>query len=192
MVNSSATWNDFRWLLLQKAADQESVELEVINENNEISNRHLLLSVVREQGWEGDGLERLGISFYRPEIPPVIGNVVADGPAARAGLKSGDKVLRMDGRPIVFWHALVIATVRDSAGRSIRLDVERQEQIVTVNVIPEGISERGRQGRENWRCCCEKAKASNAKCGLLSAMVFLPRVERRSLKPGTSRCSAWS
>lgn len=63
------TWNDFRWLLLQKAADRDSVELEVINENNEISNRHLLLSVVRDEGWEGDGLERLGISFYRPEIP---------------------------------------------------------------------------------------------------------------------------
>ncbi len=50
------TWNDLRWLLLQKAADQDSVELEVINENNEISNRHLLLSVVRDEGWEGDGL----------------------------------------------------------------------------------------------------------------------------------------
>jgi regulator of sigma E protease len=137
------TWNDLRWLLLQKAADQDSVELEVINENNEISNRHLLLSVVRDEGWEGDGLERLGIGFYRPEIPPVFGNVVADGPAARAGLKSGDKVLRMDGRPIVFWHELVIH-IRDSAERTIHLDIERQGQIVAVDVIPEGISERGR------------------------------------------------
>jgi len=138
-----ATWNDLRWLLLQKAADQESVELEVINEQHEISVRRLLLSAVSEQGWEGDGLERLGINFYRPEVPPILGSVVAGGAGERAGLKPGDTVLSVDGHPIAFWHELVIQ-IRDSADRSLRLEVERQGQIATVDVIPEAISERGR------------------------------------------------
>lgn len=138
-----ATWNDLRWLLLQKAAEQESVELEIINEQNEISVRRLLLSAVSEQGWEGDGLERLGISFYRPEVPPILGNVVAGGPGEHAGLKAGDKVLSVNGRPIAFWHELVIH-IRDSAERSIHLEIERQGQIATVDVVPESISERGR------------------------------------------------
>lgn len=138
-----ATWNDLRWLLLQKAAEQESVELEIINEQNEISVRRLLLSAVSEQGWEGDGLERLGIGFYRPEVPPIFGNVVAGGPGAHAGLKAGDKVLSVNGRPIAFWHELVIH-IRDSAERSLHLEIERQGQIAAVDVVPESISERGR------------------------------------------------
>jgi len=137
-----ATWNDLRWLLLQKAAEQESVELEIINEQNEISVRRLLLSAVSEQGWEGDGLERLGIGFYRPEVPPILGNVVAGGPGEQAGLKAGDKVLSVNGRPITFWHELVIH-IRDSAERSLHLEIERQGQIATVDVVPESISERG-------------------------------------------------
>ena len=137
-----ATWNDLRWLLLQKAAEQESVELEIINEQNEISVRRLLLNAVSEQGWEGDGLERLGIGFYRPEVPPILGNVVAGGPGEQAGLKAGDKVLSVNGRPITFWHELVIH-IRDSAERSLHLEIERQGQIATVDVVPESISERG-------------------------------------------------
>ena len=138
-----ATWNDLRWLLLQKAAEQESVELEIINEQNEISVRRLLLSAVSEQGWEGDGLERLGIGFYRPEVPPILGNVVAGGPAEHAGLKAGDKVLSVNGRPIAFWHELVIH-IRDSAESSLHLEIERQGQIAAVDVVPESISEPGR------------------------------------------------
>ena len=138
-----ATWNDLRWLLLQKAAEQESVELEIINEQNEISVRRLLLSAVSEQGWEGDGLERLGIGFYRPEVPPILGNVVAGGPAEHAGLKAGDKVLSVNGRPIAVWHEVVIH-IRDSAESSLHLEIERQGQIAAVDVVPESISEPGR------------------------------------------------
>ncbi len=140
---SVATWNDFRWLLLQKAVDQESVEIEVINEQNEIAVRKLFLSAAGEQGWEGDALERLGVGFYRPNVPPVLGNVVEGSPGHRAGLKPGDKVLRVDGRPIALWHELVMQ-IRDSAERSIHLEIERDGQFTAVDVIPEAISERGR------------------------------------------------
>lgn len=138
-----STWNDFRWLLLQKAVEQESVELEVINEQNEISVHRLFLSAAGEQGWEGDALQRLGIGFYRPNVPPVFGNVVAGGPGQRAGLKSGDKVLSVDGHSITLWHELVMQ-IRDSAERTLHLEIERQGQIATVDVIPEAISEGGR------------------------------------------------
>ena len=137
-----ATWNDFRWQLLQKAVGQESVELEVINERQEITIRRLYLAAAGEQGWEGDALERLGIDFYRPDLPPVIGKVVAGGLAAQAGLQAGDRVLAVDGRRISAWHELVLA-IRGSAGRSTHLEIQRQEQFISVNVIPEAVSERG-------------------------------------------------
>jgi regulator of sigma E protease len=139
-----ATWNDFRWLLLQKAADHESVELEVINEQQEIALRRLPLAAVGEQGWEGDALGRLGIVFFRPKIPPVIGKVVAGGPADKAGLKAGDRVLAINGSAIPNWFDFVLK-VRDAAGQALLVEINRNGQTVTVNMIPEGNPERGRQ-----------------------------------------------
>jgi regulator of sigma E protease len=140
----AATWNDLRWILLQKAADQDSVDLEVTNERNEIAVRRLHLGVVGEQGWEGDALEKLGIRFYRPDMPPVIGKVVAGSPGAQAGLHVGDRVLAVDGEIVATWMAFV-AKVRDAAGRSLRLDLERSNANATVDVVPEAISEHGRR-----------------------------------------------
>jgi regulator of sigma E protease len=46
-----STWDELRWLLLQKAVDQESVSLELINERGEIAVRRLDLRAAGEQGW---------------------------------------------------------------------------------------------------------------------------------------------
>lgn len=137
-----ATWNDLRWILLRKAVDQESVALEVVNERDEIAVRHLYLAAAGEQGWEGDVLERLGVRFYRPDLPAVIGEVVANGVADRVGLLPGDRVLSIAGKDVSSWYDLV-TIIRDSATRSIRLEVERQGEIVSVALVPESVMERG-------------------------------------------------
>jgi regulator of sigma E protease len=45
-------------------------------------------------------LRGLGFDFWLPSLPAVLGPVTADGPAARAGLKSGDRITAIDGQPI--------------------------------------------------------------------------------------------
>lgn len=137
-----ATWNDLRWMLLQKAVDQEKVTLEVINERDEIAVRHLYLAAAGEQGWEGDALERLGVRFYRPDLPPVIGKVVADSVGERAGLLPGDRVLAISGKEISSWYELV-AVIRESATKPLRLELDRQGANLAVDVIPDAVSERG-------------------------------------------------
>lgn len=139
-----ATWNDFRWLLLQKATEQESVALEVINEQQEVALRRLTLAAASEQGWEGDALTRLGITFFRPKVPPVIGKVVSGGPADVAGVRVGDEILAIDDAKIATWYDFVLK-VRDAAGHPLKVEINRGGQIVAVNVIPDVISERGRQ-----------------------------------------------
>ena len=139
-----ATWNDLRWKILQKAADQESVSLEVINERGDISVRRLYLAAATDDGWEGDALVRLGLVVYRPEMPAVIGKLVSGGPAERAGLRIGDKVLAIDGHPVTHWHELVMS-IRNSESPSLRIDVSRQGGFITVDVVPERFSERGQQ-----------------------------------------------
>jgi regulator of sigma E protease len=139
-----ATWNDLRWQILQKAASNERVELEVINERGEIAVRQLYLAAVAEEGWEGDPLARLGLRFYRPDIPAVIGSTSRGGPAALAGLLPGDRVLRIDGKDIGNWHELVMI-VREAAGKTLTLDVERQGGVFSAAVVPEAVTDSGQR-----------------------------------------------
>ncbi|MGE5471475.1 MAG: RIP metalloprotease RseP [Bacteroidota bacterium] len=138
-----ATWNDLRWTLLQKAVNQPSLELEVINEQREISVHRLGLAAAGEQGWEGDALERLGIGFYRPDIPAVVGQVVGGGPGEQAGLQVGDKVLAMDGVAIANWFDLV-TKVREAGGQPHRLEIERQGRVQVLDLLAETVNEHGR------------------------------------------------
>jgi regulator of sigma E protease len=139
-----ATWNDLRWTLLQKAASQESTDLEVINEQREIAIRRLPLQAAGEEGWEGDALDRLGIRFFRPNLPPVIGKVMPGSPGEVAGIRSGDTILAVDGVEVRNWHDFVLQ-VRGAGEREVRIDLSRNGAAVAVDVVPEAISERGQR-----------------------------------------------
>lgn len=137
------TWTDLRWLVLQKAAVQESAELEVINARHEIAVRRLYLAAAGDDGWEGDALERLGLRVYRPSFPARVGKVSPGGPAAAAGVQPGDRIVAVDGRPVAAWHEFVLR-VREAAGQSLHIDIERDGAALAVDLVPEAISERGR------------------------------------------------
>jgi len=139
----TATWTDFRWLLLQKAVDGGAVDIETINERGEVAFRRLPLAAAAGDGWEGDALERLGIVFFRPNVPAVLGQVVAGGAGDLAGLRSGDRIVAIEGREIAYWPDLV-AVVSVSAGKTLDFVVERGEQPLRLQVVPRAASEQGR------------------------------------------------
>ena len=132
-----------RWVLLRRAIDQDSIALEVINSRNEIAIRRLDVSAARADGWEGDALEKLGVDFFRPHIRPVFGSVTPGGVAAASGLRSGDEVLRIDGKSIDRWSD-VVHIVRDSPGRPLRFEVQRSGERLFVEMVPVAIEEGGK------------------------------------------------
>ncbi len=137
------TWNDFRWMLLQKAVGQESVELEVINQQQEVSVRRIDLRAAGEQGWEGDALGRLGIAFYRPNIPAVVGKLVDGGPGERVGLEAGDLLLAIGDEAVHSWQEFVLK-IRDSAGTELSVVIRRGGRELLIKLIPDAVQERGR------------------------------------------------
>ena len=138
------TWQDMHWVLIRQAVDQDSIELEVINPRNEITIRHLDVSSARAGGWEGDALARLGISFYRPTIPPVLGKISPNSAAAAAGLQAGDEILMIDDKPVTTWPD-VVQNVRNSPGKTLDFEVQRQGERLVIEITPLPVEEGGQK-----------------------------------------------
>lgn len=139
-----STWDELRWLLLQKAVAQESAALRVSTEDGRQQTRDLYLAAAGESGWEGDAFERLGLRLYRPLVPPVIGKLQAGSPADLAGVLPGDRILAVDGQPVRAWHEVVLA-IREVTDRPIHLDLQREGEALAVDVQPAAFSEAGRR-----------------------------------------------
>ena len=72
----------------------------------------------------------------RPVWPAVAGRVAENAPAATAGLRSGDVVLAVDGKPVKYWED-VDRAVAASEGKPLQLTVKRGEQTQTLAVTPQ-------------------------------------------------------
>lgn len=138
------TWPDLRWALIRQAVDDDTVSLEVINPRREITVRRLDVSAARAGGWESEALNDLGLVFFRPHLPAVIGKVTAGGAGAAGGLRAGDTVLSIDEAPVAEW-ADVVRAVREAADRPLRMRVLHADGTEAVLVVtPERREERGR------------------------------------------------
>ncbi len=60
-----------------------------------------------------------------PELLPVVGKTTNNLPAAKAGLRSGDRIVAVDGRPMETW-ADFSKTVKAGDGSPINLEIDRQ------------------------------------------------------------------
>lgn len=66
----------------------------------------------------------LGFHFWTPAVPPVLGEVLEDGPAARAGLAQGDRILAIDGTAVEDFRDIV-ERVAASPGQTLVVRYER-------------------------------------------------------------------
>lgn len=71
-----------------------------------------------------------------PSATSKIGDVIKDKPAARAGLRAGDRVTAIDGKPVERWNDLA-TLIADSGGKPLALTVQRNGNTFTVTVTPE-------------------------------------------------------
>jgi regulator of sigma E protease len=85
----------------------------------------------------------LGFQFWTPPVPPVLGPVTPDGPAARAGLLAGDRIVAIDGVPMSDFRQIV-EYISARPGERINIDYRRNgaAHSVAVTVASEEVGGR--------------------------------------------------
>jgi regulator of sigma E protease len=136
-----AGWSDVRWRLLQLALDKKTARIDVSSPRTGggalLDTINLPLDGLSAKEMEGDFLHTLGIELARP--PAVLGQVAPDGPAMRAGLRSGDLVQSVDGVAVADGLAFV-RLVRASPERALHIEGLRGEQRFSLDITPESVA----------------------------------------------------
>lgn len=139
---STPTWNTARIALLDQALDSDSVGLQVRDEDGRLRNLSISVAGLTADDKQQDILRYLGMSPWRPVLPAVLGELEAGGPASRAGLQNGDRIISANDVVIENWKSLV-DFIRQHPGRSIQLQIERNAlpQLVTVETSSKVIND---------------------------------------------------
>ncbi|WP_095146537.1 MULTISPECIES: sigma E protease regulator RseP [unclassified Pseudomonas] len=135
-VDGEATtgWGEVNLQLIRRLGESGTVHLLVREQGSSAdSPRELVLDQWLKGTDEPDPIRSLGIRPWRPALPPVLAELDPKGPAQAAGLKTGDRLLALDGQALNDWQQ-VVDQVRVRPDTKIVLRVERDGAQIDVPV----------------------------------------------------------
>jgi len=127
-------WAAVNLQLVRRLGESGSLQLLVREQGSSVdSPRELVLNNWLKGADEPDPIRSLGIRPWRPALPPVLAELDPKGPAQAAGLKTGDRLLALDGQPVSDWQQ-VVDSVRVHPDTKIVLRIERDGAPIDVPV----------------------------------------------------------
>jgi regulator of sigma E protease len=137
--------SDLRWRVTQAALEKRDLELRVSDRDGRgMRSLRLELTAFEPRDVDAGFIRKVGLSGVHRE--PVLGEVVAGGPAAKAGLARGDRVLSIDGRPVTDATQVVErvrGSVKQGQAEPQRWQVDRAGRTLELDVLPKVVSEKG-------------------------------------------------
>jgi regulator of sigma E protease len=138
-----ASLNELNWQVMRHALNRQSLQLLVTDAQGR-GQRSVTLDLDRIEAREIDAetIRRIGLpSAFRE---PVMGEVRAGGAAAAAGLRAGDRIVRIDEQRIgeaqqVFER--IRSAVRDGAGVPMQWEVQRGTETLEIRVTPRAVAD---------------------------------------------------
>jgi regulator of sigma E protease len=142
------SWQELHWQLLELALNQGEVRIQAKDASGTSLLHVLDISGLAPGDLDGDFLDKLGLHLYQPVILPVIGDVVENSVAQRAGLQKGDQILRANGAAMQRWMD-VVDVIRTHPGQAVRLEILRKDgqrgtSTVQITVVPQAVAESGK------------------------------------------------
>src|ERR1700678_2132748 len=111
-------------------------------------------------------------------LPPVIAEVDGGTPADRAGMKPGDAIIAMNGKPVVTWQQLVDG-VHSSGGHSIQFQIRRSGEQVTLDFTP--MQGTDLDGQPVWQAAVASPVSGIRQIGQVLVGLFSGKVSIRQL-----------
>lgn len=127
-------WGAVNLQLVRRLGESGTVKVVVREQDSTAeSPRELALDHWLKGADEPDPIKSLGIRPWRPALPPVLAELDPKGPAQAAGLKTGDRLLALDGQALGEWQQEV-DLVRVRPDTKIVLKIERDGAQIDVPV----------------------------------------------------------
>jgi len=137
-TRKTATWENTVYAFLAGAIETESIAIAIRDKDGFNRNTQMNLTSVDPENTEIKLLDQLGIKPFSPELPPIIGQVLAGEPAAQAGLKQGDRILQTNEQTISNWSDWV-EMIRNNPDKALTVEFERNGQVVNTTLIPAAV-----------------------------------------------------
>ncbi len=135
------TWDEARWILIGQAMKKGEIPITASDQGHIVVHR---LDLGHADIDSKDFLSDLGFEPPRFAMPSVVGEVVQGGPADRAGLKAGDRIVALNGKSVETWDELA-QTIRKNGSRPLDIEASRQGSLVHFTVLPETAREKGEE-----------------------------------------------
>ena len=132
------SWNDVNMALLKAIGETRDIDFSVRPFDSPASTPEL--KAIGVSNWlvgdeQPSPVRGLGIVPWSPDVPAVIGQVVPDLAAERAGLKTGDRILSMNDAVVANWDDWV-QDIRSNPHKPLNVIVERNGQRISIELIP--------------------------------------------------------
>ncbi len=140
-----ASMNDLRWEATQSVLHGEDLLLQVADSGGTHRRTVTLpLSALAGQDVDAAAFQRIGLGA--PYREPVLARVAPGGPADKAGLRTGDRVLTVDDRPVADAQMLLdLIRARAATGLPpMQWSVERAGQRLQLEVASRPVEEGGK------------------------------------------------
>jgi RIP metalloprotease RseP len=132
---SVIAWSDLRWQILKNLGHEVTL---TIDRNHRVFDVTIpLTDYTRDEEATGRVFERFGLYPYYGA--PLIERVIADKPAAHAGLRDGDIVTAINGI-VLETPGDFVRTVRKNGTAPLQLSVRRDGNVVEISVTPEMVA----------------------------------------------------
>jgi regulator of sigma E protease len=126
--------------LLDSVLQGGTADLEIRTPEGETAQRMLNISSLTAADLDSDFLRKLGLQPYQPVIRPVIGKLIENSVAQRAGLKEADQILSANGQPIENWEAWV-EMVRSHPSSLLHLEIKRDGHLMVLDLTPDSVQD---------------------------------------------------
>ncbi len=125
--------NSVTWYIVRSEGDRIPIQ---VQRGDQVLNLSSGFIRPETHGWERKSLRQIGI---QPAITPIVGKIVPDSAAARAGLQPNDEIIAVNGQNLYYPHQIA-EWAQKHPGALLNLTVLRNGRQFTVPLPPEPLA----------------------------------------------------